>query len=160
MGLGKENTALTEKEATARRFTLYEEGFLADTVADIDWLLQSKGISRKQLAELTDVSEQRISRIFSQHGGNLTLRTVARIFAAIDEDVRLTSTLLERLRRECRHGNAWPAQRSSKAPCYAALAERWLAPQSEHLPAPEVRAADDSDRKAAGKRKPALCEAA
>lgn len=73
--------------------------FLADAIADIDWLLEAKGVSRKALAEGIGVSEQRISNIFAAHGAtNLTLKSVARILVFLGEDARLSSPTLERLR--------------------------------------------------------------
>lgn len=76
-----------------------EEAFLFDALSDIDWIMNEKNVSRKELADRLDVTEARVSRIFSSNGHNLTLRTLFRIMNALDEQVEITSQTLRLLKR-------------------------------------------------------------
>lgn len=76
-----------------------EEAFLFDVLSDVDWIMNEKNVSRKELADRLDVTEARVSRIFSSNGHNLTLRTLFRIMNALDEQVEITSPTLRLLKR-------------------------------------------------------------
>lgn len=90
-----------------REFVIEEEGVLADVIADIDWIRESKNISRRDLAARLGVSEARVSKIFSSNGSNLTLRTAARLFFALGERLKVTSAHLEVLRQQVAAGSHW-----------------------------------------------------
>lgn len=77
-----------------------EECFLADVVNDIAWLMDDSGITQRALAERLGISEQRISRIFSQNGRNLQARTIARIYHVLKQEPRLTCNRLDQLRAD------------------------------------------------------------
>ncbi len=47
------------------------------------------GVSSKELAERLGMSPARVSQIFSDRGPNMTLRTIAKIQAALDEEFEL-----------------------------------------------------------------------
>ncbi len=73
------------------------EGFIADVQFRIQVLLDDKGLARVDLARLMNVSEARVSQMFAPSSSNLTLRSVAKIFWAMDEECYVTSPRLERL---------------------------------------------------------------
>lgn len=50
-----------------------------------------KGISAKHLAEKIGTSPARVSQIFSDRGPNLTLKSIAKIIAALGEDFEFVS---------------------------------------------------------------------
>lgn len=103
----------------------YAEGFLVDVVADIDWILDEKGMTRRELAARLGVTEQRVSRIFSSNGHNLTLRSLARIFRALDEDVRLDSETLRHVRSEADRRKERDAREADLARSWSRSA-RWV----------------------------------
>lgn len=74
-----------------------EEGFIADVQFAIHNLLEAKQKSRADLARAMGVSDARISQLFSDNPRNLTLRTIARVFHALEEEPELTSLALGRL---------------------------------------------------------------
>lgn len=51
--------------------------------------MTTRGISQSKLAEKLGMSPSRISQIFSEGGPNLTLKTIARVAAALDSDLEL-----------------------------------------------------------------------
>jgi DNA-binding Xre family transcriptional regulator len=78
-----------------------EEGFIADVQFYIQALLNEKNVSYANLADLLGISTARVSQMFGDSAKNLTLRTVARIFAALGEECRLTNATVEaRLARQ------------------------------------------------------------
>ena len=72
-----------------------------DLIVDVQFaihnLLEAKEMSRADLARALDISEARVSQIFSDNPKNLTLRTVANIFHAMGEEARITSHTLDAL---------------------------------------------------------------
>jgi len=74
-----------------------EEGFIADTQFAIHNLLEDKKMNRADLAKALDVSEARVSQMFSDEAKNLTLRTIARIFHVLGEEVRISSPRLDQI---------------------------------------------------------------
>src|SRR6185312_13306193 len=91
-----------------------EEALIADVQADICSLLAEKRVSRAELARRMGVSAAYISQMLGDEGGNLTLRTIARVYDAVGERaaVRRVSkdlvTLLERATSAATTaGNRW-----------------------------------------------------
>lgn len=74
-----------------------EESFIADVQFALHNLLAQKDTSRSELAKLLGVSESRISQIFADNPKNLTLRTIARVFAVLGDRAHLTSEVLCKL---------------------------------------------------------------
>jgi len=106
-----------------RSFVVAEEGFVADVLGDADWVLQHKGISRKELALRLNVSEARVSQMFSANGRNLTLRTLARIFHALGENLKVSSPTLEQVRKKAELAPEW-SDTANLDP--KAFAEMWV----------------------------------
>jgi len=77
-----------------------EECFLADVVNDIAWLMDDGDVTQRALAERLGISEQRVSRIFSQNGRNLQARSIARIYHVLGQEPRLTCSRLDQLRAD------------------------------------------------------------
>lgn len=76
-----------------------EQRLLVNAVADIAWLLTDKNVSKADLARHLDLSESRVSQIFSGgRGSNITLKTLARIFFVLGETVEVTSPRLKALK--------------------------------------------------------------
>lgn len=76
-----------------------EEEFLLDVQIAISWLMKDKGFSQKRLADLMGVSPSAVNQLFDEDGKNLTLRTVARVFAYLGENAEITSERLKELKR-------------------------------------------------------------
>lgn len=64
------------------------EGLLYDLACELKKIMEEKGVTKKELAERLGVSPAYITKIFS--GYNISLKTVARILAALEADVKLT----------------------------------------------------------------------
>lgn len=92
-----------------------EERLIADVQYRIQKLMNLKGTTRAELARRLDVSEARVSQIFSQSPRNLTLRTVADIFNVLGEECKLTSPSLDRAERE---GRGADVENRSTQPAY------------------------------------------
>lgn len=90
---------------------LTTETFLVNVIADIEWLMAERGVTKADLARRLDKSEARISQMFNGgRGSNLTLRVLGGIFHALGEhSARITSPTLEVLRGEVSGGFAHPA---------------------------------------------------
>ena len=83
--------------------------FLVDLVADIDWLMKDKQVSKAELARRLGCSEPRISKIFGgkRNSANLTASTIARIMAALGEsEVFISSPRLEQLKSSVQNKKA------------------------------------------------------
>lgn len=73
------------------------ESFVADVQFRIQTLLNDRAMKRAELARRLNVSEARVSHLFSAEAQNLTLRTLAKIFHALDGECYVTSPRLEEL---------------------------------------------------------------
>jgi len=62
-----------------------EEAFIADVQHDIDCLMKEKGVTRAELARRLKVSAPYVTQILGNEDANLTLRTIARVYAALGE---------------------------------------------------------------------------
>lgn len=67
-----------------------QEDFVADIQALVHDMMERKGVSRVELAKRLGVSKPRVTQFFAGDGSNLTARTIARIFHALDEQAELT----------------------------------------------------------------------
>lgn len=63
------------------------EGLVLDLSYALKKIMEEKGITKKQLAEKMGVSPAYITKIFK--GSNISLRTVAKILAALEVDARI-----------------------------------------------------------------------
>ena len=63
------------------------EGLVFDLSCELKELMKKKGITKKELARRMGVSPAYITKIFS--GSNVSLKTVARVLAAMEVDVTL-----------------------------------------------------------------------
>lgn len=86
-----------KKNVETRDEIFAEEGFIADVQFAIHNLLEDKKMTRADLARALDISQARVSQMFGDAAKNLTLRTLARIFHALGEDIRVTSPRLEEI---------------------------------------------------------------
>jgi transcriptional regulator with XRE-family HTH domain len=77
------------------------ESFIVDAQFRIHQLLKEAGVSQSQLAEKLGLSKARVSAMFGPKP-NLTLETMGRIFAALNEPAVLTSPRIERRLRALR----------------------------------------------------------
>jgi transcriptional regulator with XRE-family HTH domain len=72
-----------------------EEYALQDLALSIQLALQksmnSSCVSQRELADKLGVSAARVSQLFSSHGANLTLKTIAKIAMALGEDFEFVS---------------------------------------------------------------------
>lgn len=75
-------------EADAALFA--QEYFVADVQAIVHDMMERKGVSRAALAKRLGVSKPRVTQFFASDGSNLTARTIARIFHALDEKAELS----------------------------------------------------------------------
>jgi len=66
------------------------EGLLFDLACELKKIMVEKGITKKELAKRLGVSPAYITKILG--GSNITLRTVARILAALEADVSIRLT--------------------------------------------------------------------
>lgn len=73
------------------------EGFVADVQFRIQSVLNDRGMTRAELASRLDVSEARVSQMFTAQASNLTLRTVGKVFYAMGEECYITTPRLEEL---------------------------------------------------------------
>lgn len=71
--------------------TFAEEALIADVQVVIHNLMLDRNVSRADLARALNVSDARVSQMFSDTAPNLTLRTIARIFHVLGEECRFTS---------------------------------------------------------------------
>jgi transcriptional regulator with XRE-family HTH domain len=74
-----------------------EDALITHVQFAIHNLLEKKHVSRRELSLRMGVSESHISQIFRDNSRNLTLKTIARIFRALDEEPRITSELLSEI---------------------------------------------------------------
>lgn len=68
-----------------------EEGFIAEVQYEISLMLKRNDVSRSELARRLGVSAAYVSQLLGDSGGNLTCRTIARIYSALDECPKLCS---------------------------------------------------------------------
>jgi DNA-binding Xre family transcriptional regulator len=66
------------------------EGLKHDLAEQLKELMESKGISKKELAERMGVSPSYITRIFG--ADNISLKTVAKVLAALEVNGRISLT--------------------------------------------------------------------
>lgn len=90
--------------------------------ADIEWLMEHKKVSRKELANRLGISAPAVSKMLNKP--NLTLKTIARIFKALDERCDLNSPTLEYLRLAAKLGKSvdtlvleYRGEREAEIPC-------------------------------------------
>ncbi len=85
------------KPNSGRDAIIAAEGFVADVQFRIQTRLNDRRMSRADLARRLNVSEARVSHLFAAEAQNLTLRTLAKIFHALDDVCYVTSPRLEEL---------------------------------------------------------------
>lgn len=86
-----------------REARLAEERFLLIVQVEMQRLLNDKGLKYKDLSKRLNVSEARVSQMFSDEANNLTIRTIAKIFHQLGEKpVLLSKKELERRLAEAR----------------------------------------------------------
>ena len=78
------------------RLAYDEEAFIADVQYEISLLMKRKRVSRSELSRRLGVSPACVSQCFGDDGGNLTCRTIAKIFAALGERPKLSSDSSDR----------------------------------------------------------------
>ncbi|MSU88284.1 helix-turn-helix domain-containing protein [Rhodobacteraceae bacterium 2CG4] len=70
-----------------------EEDWIEELALSIQLALQAcmneRGVSQKDLARKLGISAARVSQILSSQGANLTVRTIARISRALDEEFEI-----------------------------------------------------------------------
>ncbi len=66
------------------------EGLVIDLAVQVKRLMDKEGVNKKELAERMGVTTSYLTRIFS--GQNLTLRNIAKIFAALEIEPVITIT--------------------------------------------------------------------
>jgi len=74
-----------------------DENFLVEVETAINRIMAKKKIRKSELAETLGVSRPRISQLLSSAGQNMTLKTLASIFTALEESVEITSETLREL---------------------------------------------------------------
>lgn len=67
-----------------------QEEFVADIQALLHDMMERKCVSRAELAKRLGVSKPRVTQFFAGDGSNLTARTIARVFHALDETAELS----------------------------------------------------------------------
>lgn len=82
---------------SSEEMVIAEDALITDVQFAIHNLLELKGVLRAELARRMGVSESHISQLFKDNSRNLTLKTIARIFRALDEEPHITSDLLDQL---------------------------------------------------------------
>lgn len=75
--------------------TFAVEAFVIDTQSRLHQLMKAKNVSKAELARRMGTSKARVSALFGDHA-NLTLNTVGRILAALDETAHLSSPEIDR----------------------------------------------------------------
>lgn len=70
---------------------LAQEALILDAQIAIQRVLNEKGVSQKELADLLGVSESYVSQMLGDSARNLTLRTIARVMFALGETALLTT---------------------------------------------------------------------
>lgn len=78
-----------------------EEAFIADVQYEVSRKMKSAGVSRAELARRMGVSAPYITQLMGDAGGNLTLRTVARLFKALGERPIITHCPMQELATAC-----------------------------------------------------------
>lgn len=72
-------------------YILAEESFRIDVQVAIHEAMQAKRVNQKELAKRLGLTEARVSQIFSDEC-NVTIRTLAKVFHALGETPKLTTT--------------------------------------------------------------------
>jgi DNA-binding Xre family transcriptional regulator len=98
---------MTDQACTAERAELEsglaEERFLVMAQAEMQRLLNDRGLKHAHLAKRLGVSEARVSQMFGDDASNLTIRTIARVFHQLSErPVLLAKSELDRRLAEAR----------------------------------------------------------
>jgi DNA-binding transcriptional ArsR family regulator len=76
-----------------------EEGFISDVQIDIVRMLSEKHVSRSELARRLKVSPASVTQMLGDGGANLTSRTIARAYLALNEEAAIcTKRELKKLR--------------------------------------------------------------
>jgi DNA-binding Xre family transcriptional regulator len=70
---------------------LVEQRFVVMTQSEIQRIVNKKGLSNRELSYKLGVSEARVSQMFSAAAGNLTIKTIARIFHKLGEEAMISS---------------------------------------------------------------------
>lgn len=78
------NNPMTNQDP-GREARLAEERFLYAAQRAMQKLLNEKSLKYKDLARRMSVSEARVSQLFGDDAGNLTMKTVARVFHCLGE---------------------------------------------------------------------------
>ena len=74
-----------------------DENFLVEVETAINRIMSKKKIKKSELAQALGVSRPRVSQLLSSDGQNMTLKTLASIFTALEESVEITSETLREL---------------------------------------------------------------
>lgn len=79
---------------------LHEEDFLVEVEVSINRIMKFKNISRKVLADRLGVTKSAVTQLLPEGGSNMTISKLAKVFAALDERVELTSESIRALNEE------------------------------------------------------------
>ncbi|MCH2277204.1 MAG: helix-turn-helix domain-containing protein [Thalassospira sp.] len=88
--------SMPEVDQPESELVIAEQKFQENVRADIDWLMEHKNVSRKELADLLGITAPAVSKMLNKP--NMTLKSIARIFKALGEDCIINSPTLEFLR--------------------------------------------------------------
>lgn len=88
--------SMPEVDKHESEFVIAEQKFQENVRADIEWLMEHKNVSRRELADTLGISAPAVSKMLNKP--NLTLKTIARIFKALGEECVLNCPTLEFLR--------------------------------------------------------------
>ena len=81
---------MAQANGSERDLILAEEAFVVDAQALLHELMETKGVSRSQLAAAMNVSRARITQILSDECKNFTVRLFARAMFALGERAEVT----------------------------------------------------------------------
>lgn len=91
---------MKEENRTARTLSSVEEGFVVDVQSFLQELMDSRKMSRADLARAMGVSRGRITQIFSDECKNLTVRLLARAVHALGDEPEIDSRTTREIREK------------------------------------------------------------
>lgn len=109
MSVAKDVCQSASGDPAEREDRLAQERLLFMAQVEMQRLLNEKGLKYKDLSKRLGVSEARVSQIFGDDAGNLTIRTIARVFHQLGEKPLLMSKVLYERRLAEARGAADPA---------------------------------------------------
>ncbi len=88
------------KDKTPKLFAKEVGVFLASLVADIDLVMEARCVTQAELARRLECSEAHVSKLLrgTKGAANMTAATMARIMAALGEEISITSPVLRKLK--------------------------------------------------------------